>query len=166
MSIIVTYNGIENHTRDLVDGFLAGEVYLPELSEKVLSTFDHLDKTSYNRMLEHIKGLLSRVKWNRLNGVFVLTLPYELCPKEKAVLVRFINISYKENENIIILNNNVVYVGSTYVNYDPQKVKDYIENVLAQIQQLYRTKQRRENFNRWKTKLFHSLRLTKSVTVN
>lgn len=163
---MITYNSIENHTQDLIKGFLAGEVYSPELSEKVLSTFDHLDQTSYSRMLEHVKGLLRRVKGDRHEDVFVLTMPYELCVKEKAVLVRFINISYKENENIIVLNNNVVYVGSTYAKYDPQKVKDYIQNVLAKLQRLYQANQRRENYNRWKANLFRSLRLTKLVSVD
>ena len=157
---IVTYIDIGNDTQQLIQSFLAGDECSLELSERVLNTFDMLDQTSYPRMLEHIKQLFNRVKGDRSGNVFVLSLPYELTKKEKAVLVRFINISYKGNENIIVLNNNVVYVGSAYEKYDPQTVKDYIERAIADLQQLYRAKQRREKYNRWKNNLlFSPLRL-------
>lgn len=162
----VTYNGIENHTQELIKGFLAGVDYSLDLSEKVLCTFDSLDNTSYPRMLEHVKGLLRRIKGDCVNNVFFLTMPYELSKKEKAVLVRFINISYKENENIILLNNDVLYIGSAYSKFDPQKVKDYVETNFAELQQLYRAKQRREKFKQWRKQFFQSLRLSKWASAN
>lgn len=157
---IITYQDIGNDTQQLIRSFLNGDECSLELSERVLNTFDMLDQTSYPRMLEHVKQLFNRVKGDRSGSVFVLSLPYELTKKEKAVLVRFINISYKGDENIIVLNNNVVYIGSMYEKYDPQKVKDYIEKAIAELQQLYRAKQRREKINRWKNNLlFSPLRL-------
>lgn len=162
----VTYENISNHTQDLIQSFLAGDECSLELSDKVLATFDLLDNTSYPRMLEHVKGLFSRMTADRSDSVFVLSMPYDLSNKEKAVLVRFINISYKGNENIIVLNNNVVHIGSMYNKYDPQKVKDYIEKAISELHYLYRAKQRRENFNRWKQNFFRSLRLTRVEAVN
>lgn len=157
---LVTYKDIGNHTQQLIQSFLAGDECSLELSERVLNTFDMLDQTSYPRMLEHVKQLFNRIKGDRSDNVFVLSLPYELSDKEKAVLVRFINISYKGNENIIVLNNNVLYIGSVYEKYESQKVKDYIEKAISELHQLYQAKQRREKFNRWKNNLlFSPLRL-------
>lgn len=157
---LVTYNHIDNHTQDLIQSFLAGDECSLELSEKVLSTFDMLDMTSYPRMLEHIKNVFQRVKADRSVNVFVVSLAYELSNKEKAVLVRFINISYKGNENIIVLNNNVVHIGAAYNKHDPQKVKDYIDAAISDIHHLYRSRQRWEKFSRWKNSfLFSPLRL-------
>lgn len=146
----VTYQNIQNDTQQLIQSFLNGDECALELSDKVLSTFDLLDTMSYTKTLDHVKGLFNRIKGDRSGNVFALRLPYELSSKEKAVLVRFINISYKGNENIIVLNNNVLYVGSTYDKYDMEKVKEYINQSLGDIHQQYRAQERKEKFNRWK----------------
>ncbi|MEG3035883.1 MAG: hypothetical protein RR877_10420 [Aurantimicrobium sp.] len=162
----ITYASIDNHTQQLIQSFLAGDEFTLELSDKVLSTFDMLDNTSYVRMLEHVKALFGRIKMERSGSVCFINLPYELSSKEKAVLVRFINISYKGNENIIVLNNNVVHIGSVYNKYDPEKVKDYIEKAISNLHYLYSVKQRKEKYNRWKDNLFRSFRFSNRSVVN
>lgn len=158
---VITYSDIPNHTQQLIQSFLAGDECSIELSDKVLATFDALDATSYTRMVDHVKGLFNRMKGDRSGNVFVLRLPYELSSKEQAVLVRFINISYKGNENIIVLNNNVLYIGSEYSKYDTEKVKEYITQAIADLQQQYKVQERKEKFNRWKKNfsLFHVYRV-------
>jgi hypothetical protein len=162
----VTYASIDNHTQQLIQSFLDGDECTLELSDKVLGTFDMLDNTSYARVLEHVKGLFSRLTADRSCNVFVLKMAYELSNKEKAVLVRFINISYKGNENIIVLNNNVVYIGKVYAKYEKEKVKDYIDKAIAELHHQYQVRERSEKFNRWKNNLFQSLRFSNTRAMN
>lgn len=129
----LSYNFVPNYLMNLVDDFLNGEEFTMELCDKIFSTFDKLDNTSYVGMLEHVKKLLNNLHKTKVYDVFVLKCPYELSPKEKAALVRFINISHKGNKNIIILNNDVLFIGSEFDKYDIDLVKKYIDKVTGEL---------------------------------
>lgn len=150
----VSYIGVQNHTQKLIQKFLAGEEFTLELSEQVFQTFSKVDQTSYLTMLEHVKNLLNNLKKDRIYDFIILNSAYELLDKEKAVLVRYINISYKGNKNIIILNNNVLHIGSYYEKYGELEVKKYIDKVINELRIKNSFKQFKQKAQNWKRKIF------------
>jgi len=153
----VTYNGIYNNTNELIQGFLGGKNYKLELSEKIFNTFSTLDNNSYIVTLKHIKKLLNNLEKEIFYNFFILRTTQHLLNEEKAVLVRFINICHKGNRNIIILNNDVLYVGSEYNEYKKQEIKEYIDMVMNKLRMRKNIIQFKQKMEDWKRKLFYRL---------
>ena len=129
----VKINFIENGTKTLVDQFMDGDDFDPRLSKTVLNTIDRVDDQSYEDVLKKVKTILSGSKREDYQNLFMIEVKQTLSIKEKAVLIRFINLCHKERKFFILLNNELVYFPSEYQGYDLSELHDYVNKQLIHM---------------------------------
>ena len=126
-------NFVNNDTKQLVDQFLDGESFDIRLSTTILNTIDRVDNSQYEEVVNKVKNILSISKKDSYRNIYFVEVVEELSKKEKAVLIRFINLVYKERKFFIILNRELIHFPTEYQKYDISELHSYLESQLRDM---------------------------------
>lgn len=121
---------VHNNMQDITEEFLQGKEFDPRLSKVVLNNIDLLDPADYDDMLRKVKGVLTRAKTKHYDNFFFIDTPEEISNKEKAVLIRYVNLCYQHKSLILFLNDALIYLPVKYKVYDTSEVDKYIFKTL------------------------------------
>lgn len=122
----VTFSKIENQTEILIQRFLDGEDFSLELSDQVLNTFDRADQMKYSETLKEVKNMINLMKIDKFEVFFFIENNFDLTIKQLSMVVRYVNLCHKEKENIIVVNNEVVYMNPAYSKYEKKSLEEYV----------------------------------------
>ena len=123
-------NTIENTTQDLVEQFLNGEYFDLQLSRKVINAIDPIDEATYDEVVISVKRILKNTKKEDYCNVMLFTTDVTVTNKEKAVFIRMVNLSHKEAQCFIILNNEIVHHPSFFKKYSQSEIEVYVNSIL------------------------------------
>jgi len=126
----ITTNTIENTTQDLVEQFLNGEYFDLQLSRKVINTIDPIDESTYDEVVMSVKRILKSTKKEDFCNLMLFTTDVTVSNKEKAVFIRIINLSHKEAQYFIILNNEIVHHPGYFKKYSQSEIEVYVNTIL------------------------------------
>ena len=128
---IVGNNTIKSDIQQLTEQFLTGQVLTIQLSDFVFSNIARTRKGTYTEYVDQVKKILTHSKIDYFYDLMIIKSSAELAEDQKAVLVRFVNLSTAHNTKIILFNNNIIYV--------PDDLKKYGEEVVnAHVNSIYR----------------------------
>jgi hypothetical protein len=116
-----------------MDQFMDGEVFDPRLSKTVLNTIDRVDPLQYNEVVDKVKTILSSAEKQDYHNLYMVNVKENLTVKEKAVLIRYINLCHKERKFFVLLNNELVYFPSEYQKFDLSELHDYVNKQLVHM---------------------------------
>lgn len=164
----VKYTPLANLTQDLVHRFLNGEDLDPNLLTRVIDSIDPTDNTRYDDVVKSVKNIINGGQRDNIYNLFTLSTTCDMSAKEKATLVRFVNISHKAVGYFILLNGELIHYPEFYQTQSHVSIEEYVTNNLNHLRLQNREKKIRTFVRKWffrsnPTTLKNSLSLYKPV---
>lgn len=145
---------------ELVNSFLNGTNLTVILSNKIYNNL-YLENLDYIKDIDNIKDIINKSNKTVRDNIFFIKTKSKITDKEIVLLIRFINICYK-NKYFIIVNNNLVYIPEKITNiYSDIDINNYINIKIRE----YKNKIFKEVINKYYNKKFKSKILAKIVSL-
>ena len=130
----------ENHTLNLVQSFLKGDLFVSKLANRVFKTYDPVYPLTYEETLKEVKAILNKSKVDYVfKGVCRINTAQNLSDAELAVMVRYVNIC-RQGKLIVVINREIVFIPEAYEVYQPGQVQEYVSKVVAEADRYARLK--------------------------
>ena len=121
---------VENYSQEIIIEFLEGNRFDPYLSRKVVSGVGFEDTRTYDQNVFAMKRFLSEVDKEQFMDLYIVTDERELTVKEKAVMIRLINMCHKERNYFIIYNEEIIYYPQQYSDRAYFEITKYVSSTL------------------------------------
>ena len=121
---------VENYSQEIVTEFLEGNHFELRLSRKVITGMDFEDQHTYDQIVFAMKRFLSEVDKEQFLDLYIVTDERELTVKEKAVMIRLINMCHKERNYFIIYNEEIIYYPQQYSDRAYFEITKYVSSTL------------------------------------
>lgn len=137
----LTIQNFKNHSKELVDQFLSGDTnmcrnrYDVALCTKVLNSIDQTDDSDYMQVVDNVKGFLTRTERTIYNNVCIIHSDAKMTPKEKAVVIRLINMAHRGKELFIVTNDKLIHMPPSYEKLNIEDVIMYVNSQLRDYRQ-------------------------------
>lgn len=126
----VAIKTVENYSQEIVTEFLEGTHFDPRLSRKVITGMDFEDTRTYDQIVFAIKRFLSEVDKEQFLDLYIVTDERELTVKEKAVMIRLINMCHKERNYFVVYNKEIVYYPQQYSDRAYFEITKYVSSTI------------------------------------
>lgn len=117
---------LQNHTQENINGFLDGENYYTELSQKVFETFHGGEADEYTIYIKEARDILHEFGFKIVGGIFHVPYDGEVDSATSVALVRYINLAHK-GRYFIVLGDEVLFVPECYRGVSKENIKVYID---------------------------------------
>ena len=130
---VVGNETIKSDIQVLTEQFLSGDVLSTELSDFVFGNIARTRKGSYSEYVEQIKQILTHSKIDYFRDLMIIKSSAEIAEDQKAVLVRFVNLSIAHKTKIVIFNNNVIYIPDDLQKYGEDAVNIHVNSAYREF---------------------------------
>lgn len=113
----------------LTEKFLHGEHLSLELSEHVFCNINHNSEGTYIKYVDKIKYILNNSKIDYYNELIIIESSDTIDENEKAVLIRFINLSSINNNKIVIFNRDIIFIPEGLKKFDNELLYNHVNFV-------------------------------------
>jgi len=117
---------VKSDIQILTDQFFQGEFLLVELSDYVFKSIARTYKEPYIQCVDKVKQILSHSKIEYYQSFIIIKSSVTLTEEEKAVLIRFINLSISHKNKIIIFNSDIIYIPEYLKKFSDEDLNLYI----------------------------------------
>lgn len=94
----------------LTNQFMRGDTLTVQLSEFVFGNIARTKNGTYTDYITKIKQILSYSKIDFHYDLMIIKSSAEIAEDEKPVLIRYINLTEKHRDKIIVFNGNIIYI--------------------------------------------------------
>lgn len=121
---------VENCSQEIIIEFLEGNRFDLHLSRKVVNGMGFEDTRTYDQIVLAMKRFLSEVDKEQFMDLFIVTGDRELTVKEKAVMIRLINICHRERNYFIVYNEEIIYYPQQYTDRAYFEIAKYVSSTM------------------------------------
>lgn len=125
---------VKNKINELFLEFMKGNEFPVSLSNKIIKTVDIDNTIEYSELTQAAKEYLNSSYKSVYKNIYIIKNIKELEDKEKAVIVRLINLAHKNKHYIIVCNSQVIYVPEVYSN---ESADDFMDTISKTIYHRY-----------------------------
>lgn len=130
--------------------FLSGEFLPKEKSQLIFDKISH-NQCDYIQKVNYVKTVLTKAKFFYTENIMFIKTNKELSEADKAVLIRYINISKRDRYLIVLNNDELIYIPYAYHQYGGNIIQHLIQKYVSSIIKRY-IKYRKYNIIKYKVK--------------